>query len=62
VECAVAVAAEDNEVFFAVFSCLAPADHVMNLQLFAPATLLAMPTIPLQDFHFELVIDSGIKP
>jgi hypothetical protein len=43
------VATEDNEVFFAICPRLAPPDHVVDLELIAPAAVLAFPAVPLQD-------------
>jgi len=51
VERAVTGAAQDDEVPFAICARLAPADHVMDLELIAPATVLAFPAVPLQDIQ-----------
>ncbi len=39
------VAAKDDEIVLAIASGLAPADLVMDLQLLAPATVLAFPAV-----------------
>ena len=52
---AMTVAAEDNQVLFAVGPHLAPADQVMDLELITPATVLAFPAIALQDSLLDSV-------
>ncbi len=44
-------AAEHEEIFFAVRPQLASSNYVMDLQLIAPARVLAFPAIPLEDFQ-----------
>ena len=40
-------AAQDDEIFFAVRTQLAPPDHVVDLESIAPATVLAFPAVPV---------------
>ena len=49
VEPVMAPAAEHDEVPFAICARLAPPDHVVDLELIAPAAVLAFPAVPLQD-------------
>ena len=44
-------AAEQDEIFFAVRPQLASPNHVVDLELIAPATVLAFPAVPLQDMQ-----------
>jgi hypothetical protein len=55
-------AAENDQVLFAIATRLAPPDHVMDLELIAPAAALASPAIPLEDFHFQLAVTPGVEP
>ncbi len=55
-------ATQDNEVFFCVWSSLAAANDVVNLQLIAPATVLAFPSIALQNAFRELGVLLWIEP
>jgi hypothetical protein len=50
VERAVTAAAQNDEVLFAVRPQLASPNHVVDLELIAPAALLTLPAIPLQEF------------
>jgi hypothetical protein len=56
------LAAQGNKIFFAIRSRLAPPDHVMDLELIAPATPLASPTIAHHNFRLELAITLAIEP
>jgi hypothetical protein len=51
VEGAVTAAAEHDEIFFAVRPQLASPYYVVDLELIAPATVLAFPAVPLQDIQ-----------
>jgi len=62
VERAVTAAAQDDEVSFAIGSRLAPADHVVDLELIAPAATLAFPAIPLENFQLELAVSFEVEP
>jgi hypothetical protein len=55
-------AAEHDEIFFAVRPQLASPDHVMDLELIAPATMLAFPAIALQNFHLQLAVTTVFEP
>jgi hypothetical protein len=55
-------AAEHDEIFFAVRPQLASPNYVMDLELIAPATVLAFPAIPLQDFQLQLAVTLGVEP
>src|SRR5438067_13078008 len=55
------LAAEDNQIVFTICSQLASPNHVVDLELIAPATMLATPAIPPQDFQLEFVICCRIK-
>jgi hypothetical protein len=59
VERAVTAAAQDDEIFFAVRPQLASPYYVMDLELIAPAAVLAFPAVPLQDFQLELAVTLG---
>jgi hypothetical protein len=59
---AVTVAAQNDEVLFAICSRLASADHVMELQLIAPAALLTLPAIPLENLQAEPAVTLEIEP
>src|SRR5450759_2767262 len=61
-EGAVTTAAQDNEIFFAVRPQLASPNYVMDLELIAPATVLAFPAVPLQDFHLQLAVTTVFEP
>ncbi len=54
-----ALSAQGDEVFFCVWSGVASADDVVNLQLIASPALLAAPAVALQNPPFELAV-SGI--
>ncbi len=54
-------AAQDDEVLFCVWPSLASADDVMDLQLIAPAAVLAFTSIALQNSSLQLVVTHGIK-
>ncbi len=56
------VAAKDDEIVLAIASGLAPADLVMDLQLLAPATVLAFPAVAPEDLQLELVVRRTIEP
>ena len=49
-------AAEHDEIFFAVRPQLASENNVVDLQLIAPAAVLAFPAIPLDDFQLEFAV------
>jgi hypothetical protein len=34
----------------------------MDLELIAPATVLAFPAVPLQDFQLQLAVTLGVEP
>ena len=57
-------AAQDDEIFFAVHPQLASPYYVMDLELIAPATVLAFPAIPLENLpaHFFVVRCRKAKP
>lgn len=61
VERAVAAAALNDEVFFAVRPQLASPDKVVDLELIAPAATLAFPVVP-QDFQLQLAEKLGVEP
>ena len=56
------LAAQDNEIFFAIRSRLAPPDHVMDLESIVPAATLAFPAVPIENFQLELAVSFGIEP
>ena len=62
VERGVTTAAQNDEVLFAVRPQLASPNYVMDLELIAPAAVLAFPAIPLQDFQLKLAIALGVEP
>ena len=62
VNCSVAVGAQSDQIALGVIARLAPADHVMDLELIARATVLAFPAIPLQDFQLQLAVTLGVEP
>jgi len=55
-------AAEHDEIFFPVRPQLASPNYVMDLELIAPATVLAFPAVPLQDFHLQLAVTTVFEP
>ena len=55
-------AAEHDEIFFAVRPQLASPNYVVDLELIAPAAVLAFPAIPLEDFHLQLAVTLGVEP
>ncbi len=55
-------AAKDDEIGLAIASRLAPADDVMDLQLIAPATVLAFPPVAPEDLDFEILVVLAIEP
>jgi hypothetical protein len=57
-----AATADHGEVLFAIRSRLAPANKVMDLEFISPATALAFPAIPLQDFPLPLAVTLGAEP
>jgi hypothetical protein len=58
----VTAAAQDDEVRFPIGSRLAPPNNVMDLELVSSATVLALPSIPLQDLATQVAITAGIEP
>jgi hypothetical protein len=62
VERVVTLSAENNQVLLAICSQLASPNYVMDLELIAPATVLAFPAVPLQDFHLQLAVTLGVEP
>ncbi len=56
-----AIAAEDDQILFGVRSGLASSDHVVDLQLIAPAAVLASPAVALENAPFELTVRSSIQ-
>ena len=54
--------AQDDEIFLAISSRLAPANDVMNLELIAPTTVLTLPMIALENFLRELAVRREIEP
>ena len=62
VQCSVAVRAQGDQIALGVISRLAPPDHVVDLQLIAPAAVLAFPTVPLENFQLELAVNSEVEP
>ena len=61
VQCSVAVRAQGDQIALGVISRLAPPDQVVDLQLVAPAAVLAFPAIPLEDFHLQLAVTLGVE-
>jgi hypothetical protein len=55
-------AAEHDEIFFAVRPQPASPNYVMDLELIAPAAVLAFPAVPLQDIHLQLAVTLGVEP
>jgi len=55
-------AAERHEIFFAFRLQLASRDNVMDLELIAPAAVLASPAIALQDLPGQLGVGRRLKP
>jgi hypothetical protein len=55
-------AAEHDEIFFAVRPQLASPNYVVDLQLLAPAAVLAFPAVPLQDFQLQPAVTLGVEP
>jgi hypothetical protein len=51
-----AIAAQHDQVLFAIWSRLTPPDQVVNLELITPAAALAFPPISLQDPHLQFAI------
>jgi hypothetical protein len=49
-------AAEHDEIFFAVRPRVASPDDVMDVELVSPPAVLALPAVPLQDFHLKLAV------
>ncbi len=47
-----AIAAEHDEILLAVRAGLASSNHVVNLELIAPTTVLASPAVTFQDAPF----------
>ena len=62
VEPVMAPAAEHDEIFFAVRPQPASPYYVMDLQLIAPATVLTLPGIPLENLHLQLAVTLGVEP
>jgi hypothetical protein len=62
VEPVMTTAAEHDEIFFPVRPQLASPNYVMDLELIAPATALALPAIPLQNFRLELAVMLEVEP
>ncbi len=56
-----ALSTQGDEVFFLVWPSLAAANDVVNLQLIAPAAVLAFPAVALQNSLLQLVVTDGIK-
>lgn len=59
---AMTLTAQRNQVLLAIRSCPAPSDDVMDLELIAPATVLAFPAVPLQYCLFQLTVPVVIEP
>jgi hypothetical protein len=62
VNCCVAVGAQSDQIALGVIAQLASPNYVMDLELIAPATVLAFPAIPLQDFHLQLAVTTVFEP
>ncbi len=58
---AMAVAAQDDEVCLCVWPSLAASNDVVYLQLIAPTTVLAAPSVPLENAMLELAVRGIIE-
>ena len=55
------IAAEDNQILFAVRTGLASSDHVVDLELIAPATVLTAPSVALENAILERAVRGIIQ-
>jgi len=61
VERAVTAVTQDEEIFVAVRPQLASPYYVVDLELMAPAAVLAFPAVPLEDFPLKLAVPLGVE-
>ena len=59
---AMALATKHDKILLSICSQVASANDVMDLELIAPAAVLALPAIPLKNLEAELGVIFGVKP
>jgi hypothetical protein len=59
---AVALATQHHQVLLSICSRLTSVHDVVDLELIAPAAMLAFPAIPLQDFDLQLAVFRRPEP